>query len=493
MSKKLYLIVCFFIGLYFAYSEIPYPFLHVPGMFDNGDNCTSDNNLIVTLNNPGGYYYNNYFTEDHRYDRGLIGCSSNIVGSKYNRVSIANVIGDERKNISLVLMAQRIFCLIHGYAYPGQSWGILTSHRGNDYTGVQVIDNKEIEYRGVIENLWLLYGKKVIISKRFGKYRVVLERKWYDTDTYILDNPDGYFDSYNDIKLNLVVHSSGGLALREYMRMAQNLRIQNHVNLIVNLSIPQRGATITLNLRNGFNELITGAIDGVFAEDKADTVVVTSSGARYTYKEVIDSTIVDMLYGDTPMAISLKQLLTTVILYFIPFDTAGTNVLGTDPALWDLNPRHSFVKQLNTTAISPEIRIYNYRVKDPYSAAFRNIGRFTGLGESDGAVAFTDTDLSFLPGYENLRVQDIIVDHANHIPFPYIKPLFELTNTLDGYYPLINILIRKPENRQKSVELTEALMLCVLNEFGLNLPEFMANYNYSVIDYFADHPVDIRQ
>ncbi len=489
--KKLVVLNCIFIVFSIAYlnAQTPYPFVHIPGMFDNGDNCTSDNNLTVTLNNEDGFYYINYFTDAVRYDKAPIECSSNIVGSKYNRFVVANLIGTQRTNIALDLMAKRFYCLMKGRAPRCDSYAILTAHKGMDYRKTITIQQRPVEYYGLIENLWLLYGKKVYLKKTGNKYRVLLEPK-STAGLEFIENQDGYFDNYRDIKVNIVAHSSGGLAIREYIRMVMADDSLHHINSIINLSIPQRGATITTKIKPGFNKLIDFAIDGVFKNKDSDIEVITASGRKFTYKEIIDSTLIDALHGDNFIAMTLKKLLTNVILYLIPFD-GHKNFLGTDPALWDLNPNHRFVKRLNKTPIPPEIKIVNYKVLEPFAKIFVNIGQYTELGKNDGAVAFNDTDLSYLLGFDKLTTKDVIVDKANHIPFPYIKPLFELNKTLDGYYPVIKVLIHKPGKRADDVELIEALMLCVLNEFGFNMNDFFKLYNYSVIDYFAENPVSV--
>ena len=67
--------------------DIKYPFVYIPGMFDNGDLLTKDNLLIKETNGKDGFYYKNYFSEGYNYDDYEIFCGSNIIGSKYNRIS----------------------------------------------------------------------------------------------------------------------------------------------------------------------------------------------------------------------------------------------------------------------------------------------------------------------------------------------------------------------------------------------------------------------
>src|SRR4030042_4569393 len=81
-------------------NNITYPFIYIPGMFDNGDLLTKDSLLVKNLNNLDGYYYNNYF-KNNDYDKEPFSCSSNIVESKYNRLIVANLIGPYRTNISI--------------------------------------------------------------------------------------------------------------------------------------------------------------------------------------------------------------------------------------------------------------------------------------------------------------------------------------------------------------------------------------------------------
>ncbi|MBP7552916.1 MAG: hypothetical protein KA885_05765, partial [Spirochaetes bacterium] len=218
-----------------------YPFIYIPGMFDNGDLLNKDNQLVVTLNNEGGFYFNNYFSVDssetRRYGEYKIDCSSNIVDSKYCRLSVANLIGPTRTNISLDLMSDRLFAFIQGRSPKFRSYKSLINHKGNDYGGFVEIDGQKIYFKGLVEEIWAKYGEKVYYVVKNRRAEVVLEPK-KDAAFYL--NKDYYFQDYKEIKFNVVAHSSGGLAIRKYLDLCEDNKAPNHINSIINLSIPQK-------------------------------------------------------------------------------------------------------------------------------------------------------------------------------------------------------------------------------------------------------------
>nr|HPO50141.1 hypothetical protein [Spirochaetota bacterium] len=262
------------------------------------------------------------------------------------------------------------------------------------------------------------------------------------------------------------------------------------VKNIVNLSVPQKGASMLLGMKKGFKNLIKHSADMFFKNENIKSVKIYSSEKEkiYTYKELIEKTNINLLRGSGKTADFLRGVLTDYILYFIPFD-GHKRVLGNDPALYDLHPKHRLVILLNKTPIPENIAIYNYRVNNAYSTLFKNIGRFLNLEKNDGVVDFNDASLELIPGYDKLSITDIEVDRANHIPLPYIKPLFELRETVENYYPVLGALLKKKTNKEESIDTVYALMSAILIETGLDLEFFLENENFSVIDYFAENPV----
>ena len=187
-----------------------------------------------------------------------------------------------------------------------------------------------------------------------------------------------------------------------------------------------------------------------------------------------------------------KNLIGNYILYNIPFD-GKRSVLGRDPALYDLHPDHNFIKKLNKSSMPEAIKIYNYKVISPNSKFFEYIAGCLGLGQNDGVVDILDTGLNQIPDFNKLNIKDIFVDKANHIPFPYIKPVFEMRSTIEENYPFLKIMVKNKLSKQEGLNTIEALFLSLMNEFGLDLDNILKNENYSVIDYFSDNPVDIMK
>ena len=264
------------------------------------------------------------------------------------------------------------------------------------------------------------------------------------------------------------------------------------INLIVNLSVPQQGARLTLNLKRGFSRLIEEAIKS-FAKKEDGFVNIEKDGQviQYSYKDLMKKTRVEMMFGDNISAKIIREILGGYIYYFIPFD-GRERVLGTDPALYDLNPTHNFIKKLNKEEIPEDIKIYNFRVKHPYAKMFASIGKYVELDLNDGAVDYRDTSLENIPNFSKLKIKNIDVEQANHIPMPYIKPLFELRETVEKFYPVLSLLLKEKESKEDGVSIVQALISSITLEFGLDLKKFMKEENYSVIDYFAEHPVNFE-
>jgi len=469
----------------YSNENIKYPIIYIPGMFDNGDLLTKDNLLVKNLNNKDGFYYKEYFNEKNNYDDYEIFCGSNIVGGKYNRLVVANLIREIRTNISIFLMARRLYCLIEGKAPGYYNYDIITNHKGNDYSGFFKKNDLKVTFFGLKEEMWAKYGKKVYYKAKGKEIRVSLtETKNFYT------NENWYFESPDNIKFNFVVHSSGGLAIREYIRILLNEKKSVPVKNIINLSVPQKGASMIFSLHKGFRNLIEYSTSSFFENKQNKSVTIESDGKEkvYTYKELIEKTNVNLLYGDRPTADFLRALLSEYILFFIPFD-GHSRVLGNDPALFDLHPKHMLVKNLNKTIIPEDINIYNYRVKSAYAPMFKNISKFLNLGENDGVVDYKDTSLELIPNYSKLHIKDIDVESANHIPLPYIKPLFELRETIENYYSVLGLLLKKKMSKEEAIDTVYALFTAIMIETGLDLKKFLANENYSVIDYFAENPI----
>lgn len=474
-------------------NELKYPFIYIPGMFDNGDLCREDYLLVKNLNHEDGFYYNSYFSDDYRYDLEPLVCGSNILGSKYNRLVVANLIGDYRTNISLELMADRLFCLMMGRAPKGRSFKGLTNHRGGDYRGSVVRDGRIIEFQGLLEELWAKYGRRVSYKEVGRGFRVVLEPGNRAGRSAYYENEAGYFGHPDEIKFNILAHSSGGLAIRRFIELCEREGLSVPVNLIINLSVPQKGARMNYTLKSAFPELIRDTMISFFekAERGEGEVSLGKSGQSYSYAELVKKTRVEMMKGDSLKAKGMRKLVSNYILYFIPFD-GRKRVLAGDPALWDLHPGHNFVKRLNKVTIPDEIKIYNYRVKTPYARMFVSISSYLGLGDSDGVVDYDDTGLELIPNYEQLIITDIDVAKANHIPFPYIKPVYELDETVAEFYPVLKVLLKeKVKSKEEGVKLVEALFTAIMHEFGLDLDYYLEHEDYSVIDYYAENPLEL--
>lgn len=488
-TAKIFFIYIFVLFPFFVNSteEVKYPFVYIPGMFDNGDLLTKDNLLVKNLNGEDGYYYRNYFDSKYNYDKYEIQCGSNIVGSKYSRLVVANLIKEIRTNISIFLMAERLYCLIEGKAPKNKSYNLLTKHKGNDYGGFIEKEGKRIFFKGVREEIWIKYGKKVFYTFKNKTYNVSL----IETDNFF-ENKDFYFNTPKEIKFNFVTHSSGGLALREYIRLMLKEGKEVPVKNIINLSVPQKGASMVFNLHKGFRNLINHSVDSFYKNKDLKSITIISNGKEltYSYSELNEMTNVKMLYGDNSTAVLLRSLLSEYILFFIPFD--GYNrVLGNDPALYDLHPKHRLLKLLNNTIIPENIKIYNYRVRNAYAPLFKNIGYFLSLGQNDGVVDYNDTSLELIPNYDRLKILEIDVENANHIPLPYIKPLFELRETITKYYSVLGLLLKRSMKKDEAIDTVYALFNAIMTETGLDLKQFLEKENYSVIDHFAENPVSI--
>lgn len=486
MKKVLVIIILTFLLSSLTAIETTYPFIYIPGMFDNGDLQTKDDLLVKNLNHENGFYYNNYFEGNFVYDKESIQCSSNIVGSKYKRLSVANLIGPYRTNISLWLMSDRLFCLMYGRAPKYKNYKRLTNYNGNDYSGICARAGKIIYFKGVIQELWAKYGKKVNYKTTNNENFITFENT---PDFYT--NPDGYFDNPDEIKFNLVAHSSGGVSLRRYIQLCEKENLFHHINMIINLSVPQKGARMMYKLKTAFPDLIKNALDEFYNNKNTGIVNITlKNGKKYSfeYSELIKRTRLDMMYGDSIVSKLMQNIIGAYILYFIPFD-GYKRVLGNDPALRDLHPDHRFIKGLNKASIPKDIIIHTFKVKSAYAEMFVNIGKYLGLQKNDGVVDMRDTDLSHIPDGKELNITDHIVEKANHIPFPYIKPLFEMEDTISDNYLFLKILIKESTTKEEEIILIYAALQAIMTEFGLDLEYLLKNENYSVIDYFAEFPI----
>jgi hypothetical protein len=470
--------------------QLSYPFIYIPGMFDNGDLLTEDSLLVKNLNNKDGYYFKNYFLNRNEYNKDLLICSSNIINAKYNRLMVANLIGPYRTNISLWLMADRFFALMHGYAPKFKSYKNLINYKGNDFDGTINIENKTIHFKGIIEEIWAKYGKRVYYAKKLNKNRIILNTdNQNNTNFYI--NKDGYFNNPSEIKFNLIVHSSGGIALRRYLQICNKEKINNHINTIINLSVPQKGARLVYELKNAFPLLLNDAMNNFWKNRENKITSITDSNGKilkYTYNELIDKTKINIIHGDSFQAKTFRKIIGNYIINKIPFD-GYKRVLNGDPTLKDLHPDHRLINTLNNEPIPDNIKIYNFRVKSAYALMFKNLSKYLNLNKNDGVVDFRDTDLNHIPNSSNLKITDYIVDKANHIPFPYIKPVFELQETITQYYGFLKILLKKDQQKDQGINLLHALLKTIMIEFGLDLQYLLENENYSVIDYFAENPI----
>ncbi len=496
LIKKIIIVCLIFIGLnaYMYSKNITYPFIYIPGMFDNGDLLTKDSLLVKNLNNIDGYYYNNYF-KNNDYDKEPFMCSSNIIGIKYNRLIVANLIGPYRTDISIWLMSDRLFCFMHGYAPNFKSYKNLTNYKGNDFEGTVTRDGKTIYFKGIIEEIWAKYGIKIFYKKIKDKNRIVLfpekinPEKYKNLDFYI--NNNGYFDKPDKIKLNFIVHSSGGIALRRYIQLCKNYKIQNHINIIINLSVPQKGARLVYQLKGAFPELLNEAMNNFWINKDKKTVTLTNDVGKifnYTYNELIEKSKIKIIYGLSLNAKSFRKLIGNYILYKIPFD-GHKNVLGTDPMLRDLHPDHRLIKILSKEPIPENIKIYNFRVKSANALMFKNLSKYLKLEDNDGVVDFRDTEIRDIPNGNKVFVEDYIINNANHIPFPYIKPVYELRETISQYYGFLKILLKENQSKEEGINILNGLFKAIMNEFGLDLKYLLKNENYSIIDYFAENPV----
>ncbi len=489
---KFIIIFLLIIQNFFIFSNnISYPFIYIPGMFDNGDLLTKDSLLVKNLNNPNGYYYNNYFANNNQYNNEQFFCSSNIIGSKYNRLIVANLIGPYRTNISIWLMSNRLFALMHGRAPKFKFYKKLTNYKGNDFYGTLESDVKNIYFKGIIEEIWAKYGKKVYYQKSLNKNIIILNPdKQKNFNFYI--NKNGYFNNPNEIKLNFIVHSSGGIALRRYIQLCSKENIYNHINIIINLSVPHKGARLVYNLKNAFSSLLNDAINNFFINKKNKTITIVNNqgnNLNFSYNELLDNSKIEIIYGPSSKAKAFRQIIGTYILYKIPFD-GHKRVLGTDPTLKDLHPDHRLIKTLNKQSIPENIKIFNFRVKSAYAPMFKNLGKYLKLGENDGAVDFKDTDLNHIPNIDKILLKNFTVEKANHIPFPYIKPVFELRDTITDNYAFLKILLKNNQSKEDGINILLALFKAIMNEFGLDLEYLLKNENYSIIDYFAENPID---
>ena len=305
MKKNQYFICFLFLALSLNCEELKYPFLYIPGLFDNGDLFNKDYKLVKVLNNEGGFYYKNYFNGEYNYSEDNLICSSNIVDSKYNRLIVANLIGPYRTNIPLELMSERLFALIHGRSSNGKLYYDLKNYKGNDYSGYCLRENKKIYFYGLVEELWAKYGKKVFYKKVNNKLRVVLNAG-KNKKVFYYENKNGYFDSPDEIKLNVIAHSSGGVALRRYLQICKNEKINDHINMIINLSVPQKGARMNYQLKKAFPELIKIGIDK-FYSNKDNGAVILKNNKKYTYKELVDKTTILDIYGESPKAKNFQK------------------------------------------------------------------------------------------------------------------------------------------------------------------------------------------
>lgn len=485
--KKIFLLILVLSGIYFlSAGPVKYPIIYIPGMFDNGDLLLSDSNLVKTLNNEDGFYDLHYYSDSsgdgYQYDREPLVCSSNIVGAKYNRLSVANVIGEKRINISLELMSDRLFCLIKGRAPGFKNFKRITGHKGNDYEGSLTRAGITLSYKGLIEEVWAKYGKKVYYNKTKKGNTIVLS----ETE-HFYENKNWYFESPDKIKFNIVCHSSGGLAIRKFMQLCRKENSEIPVNAIINLSVPQQGARLLYTYKKAFSRLIDESVTSLF-NNKDSGEVVLSNGTVISYSDIVTGTRAKIIFGDSANAKILRAIIGSYIIHHIPFD-GEKGVLARDPALHDLHPDHRFIKSLKTEPIPGSISIHNYRVKKAYAPIFQNLGKFLLLGENDGAVDLRDTSLAKIPGYNQLKAEDHFVESANHIPFPYIKPLYELRQTVSENYFFLKILISESMSEKKGIDLIEAFMKAVMQEIGFDLAYFIENEDYSVIDYFAEYPV----
>ncbi|MCG8572495.1 MAG: hypothetical protein MJB14_20370 [Spirochaetes bacterium] len=463
------------------------PIVYLPGMFDNGDQLNPDNQLVIQCNSPDGFYYHTLFKK-FLFDQEVLLCSSQIV-EKYQRLVVANLIGPYRTNISLELMGERLFCLLIGRAPKRKSYHKLTKYKGCDFSGTCIRNKQEIYFQGLIAEIWAKYGKVVHCQKSNNHW---LAKPYLDQSKsdFTYQNPTGYFDHPDQIKLTMITHSSGGLALRYFIGLCQNENISIPVAQIVNLSVPQKGARMNYTLNQAFPRLIEDAINQFY--ENQETGSITINHQEYTYSELLTKTRIQLLKGDQWIARLARKIIGLYILYRIPFD-GKKSVLANDPALHDLHPDHKFIKKISEISLPAAIPIINYKVTSPYAMVFENIGKYLQLEQHDGVVDSRDTSLSSIPNFKQLNITNIYVKKANHIPLPYIKPLFELEETINHHYRFLRILVKeKTSSKEKDILLIQAVFTAIMNEVGLDLDYFMEHENYSVIDYFAENPVEFK-
>lgn len=72
---------------------------------------------------------------------------------------------------------------------------------------------------------------------------------------------------------------------------------------------------------------------------------------------------------------------------------------------------------------------------------------------------------------------------------PYIKPLFEMIDTIDKNYLFLKVLIKEEVNKKDGVMIIYALFTEIMKEFGLDWDKIMKEENYSIIDYFVNNHI----
>lgn len=112
-------------------------------------------------------------------------------------------------------MTDRFFVLLHGKAHLGKNYYNLRNYQGNDFIGYCIRDGRIIYFKGLIEEIWAKYGKKVHFFLKNNKFYIDKTNK----SKYFYFNKDGYFDNINEIKFNVLAHSSGDIALRMYFKV----------------------------------------------------------------------------------------------------------------------------------------------------------------------------------------------------------------------------------------------------------------------------------
>jgi hypothetical protein len=466
--------------------EPAYPVLYVPGMFDNGDLAVPGSKLVTQIDSPGAFFDQHYFKNQYEYSGEPLFCGSSLT-PKYRRFIVANLIADYRTNISVRLMGERLFLLMQGHAPSGKSETILRNYRGNDFEGTCQREGKTIRFKGVAEELWAKYGRKVYIRPEGNAWRTVIHP---DQEYRFYTNPEGYFNRPDEIGINFLTHSSGGLALRYYLALCRREGRDPHIRGMINLAVPQKGARMTLKLNEAFQKLLKASAAS-FMDHPDGEVTITDIGQNqytYSYSDLKQRTRIAWLHGDQPSSVMMRNLVASYILYQVAFD-GRRRVLGTDPALYDLNPRHRFIRELNREPLPEGIPVIQFYGRSAHAPLFQSIGSYLSLDENDGVVDSRDIRLTHLPGSDSLRIREISAENVNHIPFPYIKPLYHLPETVHQYYGFLRILLKKSEGRQADERMIQAVLEAVMRETGFELNQLLKSENYSIIDYFADHPV----